>query len=86
MLEKVWLTDVDRPDEPLKAEIEAIGERVLRLRVANTAVRFNLTRVNGNSYYQGSLGGRDFILDPSKRGISPDGRRQEKKTPGTTPG
>ncbi len=71
MVEQVWLTDIDRPKDPLKAEIEAIGERVARLRVANTTVRFSLTRVNGNLYYQGSLGGRDFIFDPTKRGGAP---------------
>ncbi len=75
MVEQVWLTDVDRPDEPLRVEIEAVGERVIRLRVANTAVRFNLTRVNGNPYYHGSLGGREFVFDPSRRGISRDSRR-----------
>ncbi len=84
MVEQIWLTDIDRPDEPLRAEIEAIEGTVLKVRVANTAVRFTLRRVNGNPYYQGSLGGRDFILDPSKRrGAGPALR---KKTPGAEPG
>ncbi len=64
MAEQIWLIDTDRPDEPLKVEIEAVDGVTLRLRVANTAVRFTLRRVNGNPYFQGSLGGRDFVYDP----------------------
>ncbi len=67
MAEEIWITDIDRPDEPLKAVVEAINGGVIRLRVSNTTVRFSLRRVNGNPYFQGSLGGRDFVFDPNKR-------------------
>ncbi len=67
LAEEIWITDIDRPNAPLKAEVEAINGGVIRLRVANTTVRFSLRRVNGNPYFQGSLGSRDFIFDQSKR-------------------
>ncbi len=75
MAEEIWITDIDLPDEPVKAEVEAINGAVIRLRVANTTIRFSLRRVNGNPYSQGSLGGRDFVFDPNKRkGAAQPGR------------
>ncbi len=88
MAEEIWIRDIDRPNEPLKAEIEAINGSVLRLRVANTAVRFTLRRVNGNPYFEGSLGGRDFVFDPGNRNAAAPrcSIAPRKKTPGTGPG
>ena len=64
----IWLTDVDRPEESLQAEIVEIDARTLRLAVPNTNVEFFLRRNNGGLLYEGALGGRYFVFDPQSLG------------------
>ena len=64
MCRHIELIDLDRPDEPLKALVEGLGDTQLMLAIPNTSVRFNVRRRDSASPFKGSLGGRDFIFDP----------------------
>ena len=66
MGKRIILFDPSHPDEPLEAEIEKSNQKELMLLVPNTRVRFKLTRTDADAVFEGSLGGRDFIYDPSK--------------------
>lgn len=59
------LTDVDNPCEPLEVEVEQSTQTLLRVAVPNTSVRFELNRLEADSLFEGSLGGRYFIFDAS---------------------
>jgi hypothetical protein len=58
--------DIDRPDEPLEAEIEELNGSVLVLSVPNSSVRFALRRRDKDSPFEGALGGRYFVFDPNE--------------------
>jgi hypothetical protein len=64
MTSRILLIDVDREDEPLEALIEQRRPLVLRLKVANTAVVFEMSRTDREKPFTGSLGGRSFTFDP----------------------
>ena len=74
---RITLIDLDRPDEPLEAEIEELGETVLRLGVPNTVVRFEMRRNSATAPFEGALGGRNFLFDPTTLSPKP-GMRQSK--------
>jgi hypothetical protein len=59
------LVDVDHPDEPLEVEVEQCSQKLLLLAVPNTSVQFEMWRYNADSPFEGSLGGRYYIFDPS---------------------
>jgi hypothetical protein len=64
-MDKIFLTDVDRPGEPLLVEVQEIRGDVLVLSVPNTSVSFYMRRGPSTLAFKGSIGGRDFIFDPS---------------------
>jgi hypothetical protein len=66
MSKRIILFDAYHPDEPLEAEIEQSSPTELCLAIPNTQVRFKLRRPDPDAAFEGSLGGRDFIFDPSK--------------------
>ena len=70
------LEDVDRPNEPLEAEVDEITQAVMRLSVPNTQVQFNLYRGRGGKCFEGTLGGRYFAFDGGKE-------NRELASPGT---
>lgn len=61
----VWLTDIDRADEPLQVDIEVSSPTTLRVLVPNTVIRFELRRFGDGRPYEGALGGRYFLFDPA---------------------
>ncbi|WP_018267722.1 hypothetical protein [Methylosinus sp. LW4] len=60
----IWLTDVDRAEEPLQVSIEARSETTLRVLVPNTVVHFELRRSGDGRPFEGALGGRYFLFEP----------------------
>jgi hypothetical protein len=66
---KIFLVDVDRPDEPLLVEVDEIRRDELILSVPNTFFTFNIRRVASTSLFQGSLGGGIlFSIEAHKNG------------------
>jgi hypothetical protein len=66
MGKRIILFAAHHPDEPLEVEIEQSSLMELSLSIPNTQVRFKLHRDDPETPFEGSLGGRDFIYDPSK--------------------
>ena len=61
---RIFLTDVDRPDEPLEVGVLDLRSTVLRVIVPNTQVTFDLRPHGGdNCLFEGTLGGRLFAFD-----------------------
>ena len=66
MGEHIILLEEYHPDEPVEAEVEQSSSVELILTIPDTEVRFKLRRHDPESPFEGSLGGRDFMLDPRK--------------------
>jgi hypothetical protein len=67
---RIILLDEYHRDEPIEAEVERSSPTELILTIPNTEGRFKLRRHDPESPFKGSLGGRDFVLDPRKSGIA----------------
>lgn len=65
MDDRIKLTDVDRPDEPLDVQIDQMNETTLRVSVPGTVVKFELRRNGKDGAFEGALGGRYFSFDPA---------------------
>jgi len=65
MLERVFLFDEHHPDEPLEAEVEELSQTELIATVANTHIKFRLLRSTPELPFEGTLGGRDFVFNPT---------------------
>lgn len=66
MATRIILFDAQHPEEPLEAQVELCSQMELSLSIPNTNVRFKVCRSNQEASFEGSVGGRDFIYDPSK--------------------
>ena len=62
--DRIQLLDVDRPGEIFEADLEEATATRLALSVPNTFVKFELWRVEGETNYSGSLGGRYYVFTP----------------------
>jgi hypothetical protein len=61
--ERILLTDIERPKEPLDVEILELTATNLTVRVANTEVLFRLRKREIGMIFEGSLGARSFEFD-----------------------
>lgn len=67
MNKRIFLNDMDRPNEGLEVIVEHSGEKVLTLAVPNTIVKFQLRRADVSQPFKGELGGRWFTFTPPPR-------------------
>lgn len=65
MGKRVVLFDQHHPNAPVEAEVEHSSPTELNLVIPNTQVRFKLCRRDRKSFFEGSLGRREFMFDPS---------------------
>jgi hypothetical protein len=63
--QRILLTDIERPKEPLDAEILELTATNLTVRVANTEVLFHLRKREIGMIFEGSLGARSSNLTRS---------------------
>jgi hypothetical protein len=61
--QRILLTDIERPNEPLDVEILELSATVLTVKVANTEVLFRLRKREIGTMFEGSLGARSFEFD-----------------------
>jgi hypothetical protein len=61
--ERILLTDIERPKEPLDVEILELTATNLTVKVANTEVLFRLRKRDIGMIFEGSLGARSFEFD-----------------------
>ena len=61
--QRILLTDIERPKEPLDVEILELSATVLTVKVANTEVLFRLRKREIGMMFEGSLGARSFEFD-----------------------
>jgi len=61
--QRVLLTDIERPKEPLDVEILELTTTILTVRVANTEILFRLRKREIGMMFEGSLGARSFEFD-----------------------
>ena len=61
--QRILLTDIERPNEPLDVEILELSATVLTVKVANTEVLFRLRKREIGMIFEGSLGARSFEFD-----------------------
>jgi hypothetical protein len=61
--QRILLTDIERPKEPLDVEILELSATVLTVKVANTEVLFRLRKREIGMIFEGSLGARSFEFD-----------------------
>ena len=61
--QRILLTDIERPNEPLDVEILELSATVLTVKVANTEVLFRLRKREIRMMFEGSLGARSFEFD-----------------------
>jgi hypothetical protein len=61
--QRILLTDIERPKEPLDVEILELTATNLTVRVANTEVLFRLRKREIGTMFEGSLGARSFEFD-----------------------
>ncbi len=60
---RIVLIDIDRHDEPLTVEVDELRDTVMVVGVPNY-----LQRRDESSWFEGSIGGRYFIFDPTRLG------------------
>nr|CCD32031.1 Conserved hypothetical protein [Methylocystis sp. SC2] len=65
---RIVLIDIDRHDEPLTVEVDELRDMVMVVGVPNTQVKFYLQRRDESSWFEGSIGGRYFVFDPTTPG------------------
>jgi hypothetical protein len=61
--QRILLTDIERPNEPLDVEILELTATDLTAKVANTEVLFRLRKREIGMIFEGSLGARSFEFD-----------------------
>ena len=61
--QRILLTDIERPKEPLDVEILELTATDLTVKVANTEVLFRLRKREIGMIFEGSLGARSFEFD-----------------------
>jgi hypothetical protein len=61
--QRIFLTDIERPNEPLDVEILELTATDLTAKVANTEVLFRLRKREIGMIFEGSLGARSFEFD-----------------------
>ena len=61
--QRILLTDIERPKEPLDVEILELATTILTVRVANTEILFRLRKREIGMIFEGSLGARSFEFD-----------------------
>jgi hypothetical protein len=61
--QRIVLTDIERPNEPLHVEILELTATDLTAKVANTEVLFRLRKREIGMIFEGSLGARSFEFD-----------------------
>ena len=61
--QRILLTDIERPKEPLDVEILELTATDLTVKVANTEVLFRLRKREIGMMFEGSLGARSFEFD-----------------------
>jgi hypothetical protein len=61
--QRILLTDIERPREPLDVEILELTATNLTVRVANTEVLLRLRKREIGMIFEGSLGARSFEFD-----------------------
>jgi hypothetical protein len=64
---RITLIDADRPEEPLEVEIVRLTATVLVVTVPGTSVSFELSRLDAETPFEGSLGGRQYRFTPKSR-------------------
>jgi hypothetical protein len=60
---RIFLTDIERPNEPLDVEILELSATDLTVKVANTEVLFHLRKRETGMMFEGALGARSFEFD-----------------------
>ena len=66
--QRILLTDIERPNEPLDVEILELTATDLTVKVANTEVLFRLRKREIGMIFEGSLGARSFEFDAAAIG------------------
>ena len=66
--QRILLTDIERPKEPLDVEILELTATDLTVKVANTEVLFRLRKREIGMIFEGSLGARSFEFDAAAIG------------------
>ncbi len=61
--QRILLTDIERPKEPLDVKILELATTILTVRVANTEILFRLRKREIGMIFEGSLGARSFEFD-----------------------
>ena len=61
--QRILLTDIERPQEPLDVDIMELTATDLNVKVANTEVLFRLRKREIGMIFEGSLGARSFEFD-----------------------
>jgi len=60
---RVFLTDIEREEEPMEIEVLEVNRSTMRVLVPNTNVIFSLKKQDGSSVFKGGIGGRSFEID-----------------------
>ena len=61
--QRILLTDIERPNEPLDVEILELSATVLTVKVANKESLFRLRKREIGVIFEGSIGARSFEFD-----------------------
>jgi len=64
--QRILLTDIERPSEPLDVEILELTATDLKVKVANTEVLFRLRKREIGMIFEGSLGAQSFEFDAER--------------------